>query len=389
MTRRLLVALFVTGLFCTPACVEQPGNGPGELEDLPPLDNATAGRLDEELQAIVNELGPPGASAAVLIPGVGLWVGAAGVTDLASEEAPTKESFFKMGSVTKTLTAALLLSLAEDGLLDLDDPLSEHWSGLPRGDDISLRHLLLHSSGIPDYFSVLEDTQSTADSWTLEQLVSLVADEPLLFEPGESHRYSNTNYVLAGLVAEAVTAEHWYLLEERLLLEPLGLDQSLLLPGPDDGWGETVPGYLLLPSGEPLELAGTTNMLDVVHNTALGPAGSLVGQVEGMARWGSALWGEGAVLDEDSVLAMTEGAMEIPDTAMSYGLGTTVRPDEHGEQYFHNGAVYGYTAWLGYRPDDGAVLAFASNGWLVEGSNMGPNWSAAATDRLWSALYTE
>ena len=93
--------------------------------------------------------------------------------------------------------------------------------------------------------------------------------------------------------------------------------------------------------------------------------------------------------DEDSVLAMTEGAMEIPDTAMSYGLGTTVRPDEHGEQYFHNGAVYGYTAWLGHRPDDGAVLAFASNGWLVEGSNMGPNWSAAATDRLWSALYTE
>ena len=63
------MTLFVTGLFCTPACVEQP---PGELEALPPLDSATAGRLDEELQGIVDELGPPGASAAVLIPGVGL-----------------------------------------------------------------------------------------------------------------------------------------------------------------------------------------------------------------------------------------------------------------------------------------------------------------------------
>jgi len=367
------------------ACKPDPMQETGEPEPLEPFDEAVAQRLDDELLAIVDELGPPGALAAVQLPGVERWTGAAGSVDLEGGSLQA-DAFSKAGSVTKTLTAALLLSLEEAGDLDLDDPLSMHWLGLARGDDITLRQLLQHSSGVPEYFGLLEADGTTDQVWTLDELVALVADEPLDFEPGSSWSYSNTNYLLAALAAEAVTGEPWQQLQTERLLVPLGLDEALVLPAGDDGWGQSIGGYLLMSGDEPYELHGQTDMLTVVHDSSLGPAGSLVAQAAGLAAWGSALWGEGTVLGADAAAAMVGDAMEVSST-LDYGLGTVIRQDDHGEQLFHNGGVYGYVAWLGYRPSDGATLAFLSNAWLVEDGTLSSSWSTEAADRLWAAFY--
>jgi D-alanyl-D-alanine carboxypeptidase len=173
-------------------------------------EQATTADLDAALEKSFKESDAPGVVAAVQTPQY-TWVRALGVSDRASGEPMTPEVHHRIGSVTKTFTATLLLKAADKGLLSLDDPIDKYVKGVPNGDKITLRQMSDMTSGIASY---TEDKQWAKEwlsdphhVWKPEELARIGIKESPLFEPGTEWFYSNTNYVLLGLVLEKVTGK--------------------------------------------------------------------------------------------------------------------------------------------------------------------------------------
>jgi D-alanyl-D-alanine carboxypeptidase len=171
------------------------------------FDPVLRSRLQGALDRVRVDYGMPGASAAVVIAGEGVWTGSSGEADLRTHRRVTDRTLFAVGSITKTLIAALVLKLAEDDVLDLDDRLSRWVPEFPNSGRITLRQLLNHTSGTSDFvvdpaFAAAQRRSSNA-VWTPRRTLRY-AREPA-GEPGVDWRYSSTNYILAGLVIERAT----------------------------------------------------------------------------------------------------------------------------------------------------------------------------------------
>jgi D-alanyl-D-alanine carboxypeptidase len=193
--------------------VEASPPGHGGSSSTTPHQEGSKGGLDPELEKSLEsafeksfqQSGTPGAIAAVRTP-EGTWVSTLGVADRTSQEPMRADMHHRIGSVTKTFTATLLLRAAAEGRLSLDDTLDQYVKGVPNGDEITLRQMSNMSSGIASY---TEDDQFVneflADPervWTPEELARIGIEDSPLFDPGKGWHYSNTNYVLLGLVLE-------------------------------------------------------------------------------------------------------------------------------------------------------------------------------------------
>jgi D-alanyl-D-alanine carboxypeptidase len=184
-----------------------------------------------ELQRLVERLvaaGAPGAAALVLDEG-GVHQAAAGVADLRTGRPMQPWLRFRAGSVTKSFVATVALQLVADGKVSLSDSV-EHWLPgiLPYGDQISIRQLLNHTGGVPHNWAILGpglygSPQGRFRSWTPQELVALVADQPPVSPPGKTWSYSNTGYVLVGLIVEAATGRELGQELAGRIIDPLGL----------------------------------------------------------------------------------------------------------------------------------------------------------------------
>ena len=193
--------------------------GGGGQEDDSAADTTTAGGggeqgstadLDAALKKAFQQSSAPGVVAAVQTPEY-TWIRALGVADRTSEEPMTPEMYHRIGSVTKTFTATLLLQAEAEGLLSLDDTIDQYIKGVPNGDEITLRQLANMTSGVATYSETKKfDGDPGADPyrvWKPEELAKIGIEDSPLFDPGTEFNYSNTNYVLLGLVLEQVTGE--------------------------------------------------------------------------------------------------------------------------------------------------------------------------------------
>lgn len=303
----------------------------------------------------------------------------AGLEDHSAETEMAPTTQLKAGSVTKTVTATRVMQLVEAGQLRLDDPLSDFTDVLPEEHGTEIQHLLSHSSGLEDYGDQIGALGVTA-SWEPEELI---AEAPLRAAPGTAHHYSNTNDVILSLVIEAATGSSW-IDELNGLLAAQGISTAWL-PGSDDDWGDTSPGYFVLPDGTLYQSGPRThNAVNDFTPSLIGAAGAMVSDAAGLARWGDALWGGDAVLS-----AETRDTMETPIVSGSaYALGTVVLTDGHGKVLAHNGGVNGYESCVGHRPEDGWTLALLGNAWLsYNGTCCQPGYNWDAADQLWDALY--
>src|SRR4051794_5696776 len=164
-----------------------------------------------------------------------MWTSASGVADLRSGRPMRPEDRFRVGSQTKPLVATVVLQLVDEGRLSLSDTV-EHWLPgiLPYGDHITVRQLLNHTSGVPEYALVPKRDLYRGirfRSWTPRELVALVADKPQMFPAGSAWSYSNTNYVLAGLIVEAARGPNPRGRPAQRALPPPGLPRPHL-PAP-------------------------------------------------------------------------------------------------------------------------------------------------------------
>jgi D-alanyl-D-alanine carboxypeptidase len=302
-----------------------------------------AGRLGPKtrLQEIARELvagGSPGALVVVMTPS-GIHRAAAGFANLEAKARLRPSDRFRIASVTKTFVATVILQLAAERRLTLDDPVDRWLPGaVPGGASITIRELLNHTSGLFDYDEdqawVNARISDPGREWTPRKLIAIATSHPPLFPPGQGWSYSNTNYVLLGLVIEAAT--HKRLAEELQIriFRPLRL-RSTSYPTGNAIRGRFAHGYLV--GRPPLPFPAGT-LIDV--STLLSPsawgAGQIVSNGDDLTRFLAALM-KGRLLPAAQLKAMTT---EV--APHHYGLGLRIAPTRCGEAFGHDGDVPGY-----------------------------------------------
>jgi len=199
-------------------------------------------QLQSVLEDAVNspETAFPGAMLHVSSPDLGIWSGAAGLGNIETETAMRADDKFRAGSVIKPMIAVIILQLVEEGKFSLDDPmttvLSESvTSKFTYSDQITVRMLLNHTSGMADCIGPVmnEIIADTARVWEVDEWLDVAAAQEPYFTPGEDWTYSNTDYILLGLVIEQATGRSWRAEFRKRIIEELNLENTLL-PEPGD-----------------------------------------------------------------------------------------------------------------------------------------------------------
>ena len=142
----------------------------------------------------------------------------------------TSETRFRIGSITKQFTAAAILKLEEEGELSVNDPVSKYIPDWPKGGEVTIRHLLTHSSGIHNFTAKPAFQTNVTVATSLEALISSFKNDPYDFAPGEKFLYSNSGYVLLGFIIEKVSGEAYASYLRRTFFEPLGMKNTGVYP---------------------------------------------------------------------------------------------------------------------------------------------------------------
>src|SRR5262245_31308093 len=195
------------------------------------LKSINQGALQHVVDASAKELMVPGALVLLRTP-QGEFVVSYGTTQLGTSSSPRLDTHFRIASNTKTMTAAVIMQLAQEGRLALSDPVSKHVPNVPNGDNITIAELLEMRSGLYNYSEAPEISASIDHDptriWSPKELLAIAFARPPNFSPDTAYEYCNTNYVLLGLVADRVAGEPLALLMQHRLFEPLGMQQTAL-----------------------------------------------------------------------------------------------------------------------------------------------------------------
>lgn len=303
--------------------------------------------IDRYLSGIYRPDGP-GAVVLVVRDGKTVFRKAYGLADVARGTRLTPEAPFYIASITKALTAAAVLRLVERGTLALDDEVTKHLPDYPtQGRRITLRHLLSHTSGIPD-FSELPSLEQYKDL-SPEVLTALFKDLPLQFEPGAGWAYSNSGYTLLGRILEKHGGKPFGEYLEAQLLAPLGMKHTVYASRVPPG---TVSGHW--------KRDGKYVGVGELDETLPYAGGGLISTVDDLARWSEAL-DAGRVLREDSLReSFTRIRLEGGRTG-NYGLGWQLHMDGPYEARFHGGNIQGFTSMLYRLPARKLTIVLLSN----------------------------
>ncbi|MFZ5892399.1 MAG: serine hydrolase domain-containing protein [Myxococcota bacterium] len=278
---------------------------------------------------------------------------AKGYADLESNAPAHVDTIYPIGSITKQLTAAAVLRLANDGLVQLDALLSAYLPESPAAwRAVRVRHLLNHTSGIPSYTREAKEWQAvSARELAPAQLLSLVTSLPLDFEAGTKFKYSNTGYLLLGLVIERVAKQPYDAYLRQAVLAPAELEQTFACPA-----RRVVPrrahGYEL--EGNVLVRARAFSLPNAFA------AGDVCSTASDLLRWQAALW-SGRVLAPAVVASMLTPARLGDGSLSNYGFGFGLATHRGHTVRFHGGHIYGYRSHLAHYPNDELTVAVLTN----------------------------
>ncbi|GLZ52981.1 serine hydrolase [Actinomycetospora sp. NBRC 106378] len=312
----------------------------------PVLLDATARALTHRLAVEQSRGRAPSMAGAVLRGDEVVWSGARGEVDGAP---PTDDTQYRMGSITKTFVAVLVLRLREEGRLALDDRLGDHLPDAPVP-DATVAQLLAHSSGLP------AETGSPwwerSDGSVRPDLASLVAEPPLR-APGRRHHYSNVGFGLLGALVGHLRGHDWFTAVRHEILEPLGMPRTTYHPTAPHTAGWAVHPWADLLHPEPAHDAGL-----------MAPAGQMWSTTTDLARYGAfLLHGDDRVLPARVVEEMRRPSApsEAGDTDRSHGLGLQLLRHSGRALSGHTGSMPGFVATLWVDPaEDLAAIAFAN-----------------------------
>jgi D-alanyl-D-alanine carboxypeptidase len=357
----------------------------------PEIDPAVAAALQGILDEHVVFSAEPGITLAVYSAEGAYWEGAAGVRQIQNADPMTAETGFRVGSNTKPFMATLVMGLVEEGVLSLDDPLSKYVPGYDAWKDIPLRYLVGMQSGIADYLTVpalmLDLVKHPGEPVTPDEILGYVADKPLLYVPGEGANYSNSNYMLLGLVLEQVTGKTPDVLLAERITGPLGLAHTVLdLTGevrPDVAHGYMDLNLVGMIFGVPAAVIAFIPQESIVEGTVIDSsylfhpsmtwtAGALISDAHDMATFMRALL-TGKILKPETIEQMEQTkVLPILGDPVPYGLGLQVRSTDYGDAYGHGGLNFGYQAGTYRLPEHGVTFSHMHN-YLPEQSDLFQN----------------
>ncbi len=312
-----------------------------------------------ELRAVMDRLG----AEALEDPGaVGLSVAIARGDDLVEAGYGSVElehgidadahHLFRIGSITKQFTAAGIMKLVEAGEIDLDAPFTEYLADYPAPPStITVRHLLLHSSGIPSYTGLGELwTRTIPLEFDHAGMLEFFAERPLEYEPGSAYRYNNSGYYLLGMIIEALSGQSYADFVAEDLVGPIGLARiqydhnAAIIEDRAEGYGFN---------------DGVVTNDELIGMTQPGAAGALMATAGDLVRWMQAL-SAGRVVSPESFAEMTRGQIDT-DGGGTYGFGLAMREVEGHRGIGHGGGINGFNSMLTWYPDDDLIVATISN----------------------------
>lgn len=275
-----------------------------------------------------------------------------GMADAQNGIANDPSLIYRIGSMTKAFTAMGIVSLKRDGLIEsYDQPLSDFDDEFPRGDEITLRQLLTHYSGLPDYIDPIENAvASSGHYFAPEDIYDIIkesaGEDGLLFDPGTQFAYSNSNYLILGLLIEELTDMDYNDYLKLRVIDPLGLSQTEI--GEDNISGEDFArGYRNGAEVAPYQMQLAFS------------AGEYVSTISDLEKWGDALMGNSFLSAEEK--AEVFAAPYTEDDFFTVGMGWFTIKLDGTLLYNHGGNIDGFTSIIALFPETNSMIIMLSN----------------------------
>jgi D-alanyl-D-alanine carboxypeptidase len=362
----------ILGLAVIVACFAGSAMG-ASTPALKPIDPVA---LQSTVEGLGKELLLPGAMVLLHTP-QGDFVFGYGTTELGVTNPPRANTHFRAASNTKTMTAAVIVQLVQEGKLGFNDPVSKYVQGVPNGGNITIDQLLKMRSGLYNYTNAPELAASLdrdpTKFWTSEELRAIAFERPPLFAPGVEYDYCNTNYLLLGLIAEKIEGQPLASIFQNRLFGPMGIKNTVLpaitsntIPEPySHGYLYGSASYALVDAPYPADLqaAAKAGMLKPNDDTWQNPsyafaAGGIISTADDLATWMRALVG-GKVFDADYQRRWMESPEPVDPSnpkGQKYGYGISLITFGPNKVYFHGGEMPGYNSFMGYDPANDVTL---------------------------------
>ncbi|MBS4027892.1 MAG: serine hydrolase [Ignavibacteriales bacterium] len=342
----------------------------------PTFDSLLARRLKNVLDAKRISNNTIGASAAIIIPGQGEWLGASGLSNPVTNDSISLEHLFGIGSISKSFCAALILKLEEEGLLSIEDSLNKFLPHFPNIDDytIRLRHSLQMTSGVFDYFN---DGPAAVNAvfgnpyryWSASEICSTFVGAPL-FSPGQGWSYSNTNYLLLGMIVNHLRGTNYTTQLHSRIFSPLNMNHTFFAIE-DSLAGDIAHEWADVNGDGILDDYFGTYPRTAFYSMAYS-AGAIFSTAEDLLHWGKALFA-GQILNQTSMQKM----LTFHPTS-GYGLGVYRITALGKELWGHNGGTLGYISNMFYNPQDSVTIVLLTN----QEGNPDPIWLALLDEVL-------
>jgi len=322
---------------------------PTAMASTPSIDPALARRIDGDALAVLARTTTPGAVIAVYRHGEPVYVHAYGLSDREDKTPATVATHYEIGSITKQFTAAAVLQLQEAGKLDINATLATYLPNAPHASEVTLKQLLSHTSGMPEYLDGPDVEQWAVKPATFGQIMARIKDKPLDFAPGSRWSYSNSGYAMLGRVIEVTSHESYEHYVKTHLLAPAGMTKTYTV-----AQEQAVPG---MAKGY-RQADGKLELSPTIHATVGWAAGNLVSTVDDLHRWNVALR-HGKIVSAADYALMSTPVQGSTD----YGLGLFVDTLDGEPRIGHTGGSFGFTTSNQYFPkQDLEVIAFTNNG---------------------------
>jgi CubicO group peptidase (beta-lactamase class C family) len=290
----------------------------------------------------------PGASLLVVQDGVDVVRRGYGFADLEAGVEAGPSTHYRLASVTKQFTAAAILLLAQDGKLQLDDPLRSWLPALPPATrEVTLRHVLTHGSGLIDYEDVMPELREGEQLRDADVLRILASQDRLYFAPGTSWRYSNSGYALLALVVERASGRSFPEFLRERIFAPLGMDAvAYVRGGPEPA--HRAYGYS--------EIDGRWVRTDQSSTSAVLGDGGIYASIDDLAKWDAALYDD-RLLDDASRRLAFSAAVPSDDPDVAYGYGWRIT----GDTLWHSGETIGFRNVIVRWPERRLTVAILTN----------------------------
>lgn len=308
-------------------------------------------KIDSIIQTEFSNSNEPGGAFLVSKSGKPIYEKAFGLANLELDVKMTPDNVFQIGSMTKQFTAVAILILEEQGKLTLNDPVSKFIPDYPNGENITVSHLLAHTSGIKDFTKMKTISKISQKKMTPIEMVNFFKDEPVNFSPGEKFEYNNSGYVLLGYLIELTSGETYEEFIQKNIFHKAGMNNSYYANSrkviKNRAYGYHQQSY------------GFVNKTVISFSIPFS-SGSLMSTLNDMLKWQNALNQNVLLQSENLTKAFTRNSLSNGEK-IDYGYGWHLKNEEGIPTREHGGSIFGFKSMAIYIPSKDIYVLGLSN----------------------------